>query len=681
MSCQRTVAPIFSLSLAMAAALPASLVLAQSPEADNEAPSIEEVVVFGRNTDLHGTALAASQGSVGGADLLVRPMLKVAELLEATPGMVVVQHSGSGKANQYFLRGFNLDHGTDYTTFVDGMPLNLRSHGHGQGYLDINGLLPETVERIDYRKGPYYADLGDFSLAGASFINTIDSLEQDFVSSELGQYGWRRLAGGITRNPGAGTFTLVGEAKEYDGPWENHEGLSHQSVWGKYVVNTRLGQLAVTSSAYSGNWHPTEQIPERAIGTAVCEDEFCTLDASAGGDTWRWITTAQLTGDDWGISSYLQYYDWAMESDPTYDYQINQFDERWTFGGRADRTLIATDRLDLEAGAELRYDDISEVGVDHTDQGVFVNNIGDNNIQELSLGVYLSATYALGERLRLMGGLRGDYFDFDVSAHNTGSFAGQKSDSQWSPKVGVAYALNDVVELYGNWGHGFHSNDSRGVVNQLDPVPGLSEGTGYEAGLRTSLGEFKFTASYWWLDQDSELIFVGDSNSVEPKGGSEREGLELTAFWQLLPWLGIDGVFTTNEARFTDNPEGTHVEGAVEESAQLGFSAVRDNWELSLRARYLGPYAMSADNRYRAGDLTTVNWRGAWHWNSLTAYAELINVLDTDGKDITYYYPAWVEGLDPPGLTADDIDCEITNCRMSRATEPRTVRVGLTYKF
>ena len=194
-------------------------------------PAVEEVVVFGRNSNLLGSAVAASQGSISGADLLIRPMLKPAELLESMPGMVAVQHSGSGKANQYFLRGFNLDHGTDYSVHIDGMPLNLRSHGHGQGYLDINGLIPETVERIDYRKGPYRADLGDFSVAGASFISTIDSLDQRFVAADAGEHGWRRYAGGGSQEVGRGTLTLAGEVKNYDGPWESPEELAHVSVW------------------------------------------------------------------------------------------------------------------------------------------------------------------------------------------------------------------------------------------------------------------------------------------------------------------------------------------------------------------------------------------------------------------------------------------------------------------
>ena len=182
----------------------------QSSLAQN-APAIEEIVVFGRNTDLVGEATSASVGYIGGSDLLIRPLVKTSELLESMPGMVAVQHSGSGKANQYFLRGFNLDHGTDYTVQLDGVPLNMRTHGHGQGYLDVNGIIPETVEGIDFRKGPYYADLGDFSMAGASFIHTIDEVERPFVSVEAGENGWRRYVGGMSQQVNDGTLSLVGE--------------------------------------------------------------------------------------------------------------------------------------------------------------------------------------------------------------------------------------------------------------------------------------------------------------------------------------------------------------------------------------------------------------------------------------------------------------------------------------
>ena len=645
------------------------------------AGAMEEVIVFGRDAELLRTARAASEGSVGGADLLVRPLLRVAELLEAVPGMVAVQHSGSGKANQYFLRGFNLDHGTDFTTYIDGVPWNLRSHGHGQGYLDVNGLLPEIVDRIDYRKGPYRADVGDFSMAAASFIRTIDRLDSSFLSLESGENKWGRLAAGTTTDIGDGALTTIGEYKTYGGPWQRSEDLSHVSVWSKYLKPTDFGQVSFTLSGYSGDWHPTEQVPERAIGSPVCPDAYCSLDPTAGGNTSRWIAGTQMIADAWDASAYLQFYDWHMQSNPTYDAQINQFDRRTTAGGRFNRTLIDTLDLNLNVGAEFRYDDIGPVGLDENDAGQFVANISNNDIRETSVGAYAEGSWRPTTDLRLLAGLRADYYDFDVTAINPTSFAGSATDSQVSPGAGIAYAASNNVELYASWGRGFHSNDARGVVNHLDPIDGLAPGTGYEAGARFEIGDVKLTTTYWWLSLDSELIFVGDSNSVEPRGGSNREGYELTMFWKPLDWLGIDAVFTDNQAYYVDDSEGRYIEGSLENASQIGFSAVRDRWEAALRVRYLGPYALTPDNAHRAGSSTTVNLRGSYQLGSITFYAELFNLLDNDGKDIVYFYEAHVDGFDPPGLTSEDIDCASVNCRMSRATEPRTLRFGAKWLF
>ena len=643
--------------------------------------AIEEIVVFGRNQDLVGTAEAASEGSVSGADLLVKPLFKTAELLESMPGMVAVQHSGSGKANQYFLRGFNLDHGTDYSVMVDGMPMNLRSHGHGQGYLDVNGLIPETVERIDYRKGPYRADMGDFSMAGASMIKTIDRLDDNFVTLGSGEFGWRRLAGGVTHETQDSSLTFIGEYKQNDGPWQKEEDLNHLALWTKYFRDMDFGNLMVTLSGYEADWDPTEQIPERAFGTAACPDEFCALDPTAEGETSRWILTSELTGEDWAATLYGQLYDWTMSSNPTYDYQINQFDKRWTIGGKFNKTLIDEMRFTLIGGGDFRHDDGSRIGVEHTDRGVYVEDIGANAIEETSYGTYLEATWHATNTLRVIGGVRADYFDFQTSALNSLSVSGTDSDTQVSPKMALAWNALDDLELYANWGRGFHSNDARGVVNSIDPVPGLSQGTGKELGGRWTVGDFKFTATYWWLDQDSELIFVGDSNSVEPKGASERDGYEFTLFWQPATWLGIDAVYTHSDARYVNNPEGDFVEQAVEEAGQIGISASRNDWDLALRLRYLGPYALTADNTQRSESLTMVSVRGAWHWNNLTAFAEVINLMDTDKKEIVYYYPAYAAGLDPAGQTSEDIDCDVLDCTISRATVPGNVRLGLAYKF
>ena len=637
---------------------------------------LQEVVIFARGENLIGKAEAASEGAVGGADLSVRPLLRVAELLEVVPGLIAAQHSGSGKANQYFLRGFNLDHGTDFTTYIDDVPMNLRTHGHGQGYLDLNGLIPEVVDRVDYRKGPYRADVGDFALAGAAFMSTLKRLDAPFIALESGQYGWQRVAGGLTQNLGGGELTFVGQWKAYDGPWELDEHLRHESIWGKYAHPTSLGDLEVTLSGYHATWHPTEQTPERAIGTSVCADEFCALDTTAIGETTRWVTSARLTGENWRATLYGQYYDWHMLSDPTYDFQINQLDRRSIFGGRYERSLVKSAKYTLNVGAEGRYDDIGRVGLQHTTAGVLDEDLGRYGAREGSISPYAEATWNPIEPLRVLGGVRANYYSFDVTSKQDGYVSGDADAHIFSPKVGVAYAVSPTVELYGNWGRGFHSNDSRGVAAPLpgnDPVAGLVKGTGKEVGARFQFGDFTLTTTYWWLDVGSELKFVGDSNSVEPSTPSERRGYELVGFWRPMPWLAIDGVWTGSRARSTDSPGAEFIPGAIESAGELGISAVKNRWEASMRVRYLGPYPLIEDDSLRAQPETVINLRGAYKFARVTVYAELLNVLDDDGKDIVYYYPTHVEGLDPPGEQIDG--------RVSRAEEPRTVRAGIKYQF
>ena len=629
----------------------------------------EEVVVFGRGEVLIGKAAAASEGAVGGADLSVRPLLRVAELLEVVPGLIAAQHSGSGKANQYFLRGFNLDHGTDFAACVDDVPWNLRTHGHGQGYLDVNGLIPETVDRIAYRKGTYRADLGDFSMAGAALMTTVDRLERPFVAVEGGQYGWGRVAGGGTAAIGNGSLTLLGQWKTYDGPWQLAENLQHESLWGKYVQPTDSGILRISVSGYRATWRPTEQIPESVIGTAICANEFCALDKTARGETTRWMSSAKLLGDDWRATVYAQYYRWRMSSNPTYDFQIEQFDRRWTAGGRYERSAVQTDNLDVTLGTEPRYDSIGNVGVDHTNAGAWLNNIARNQVREASIGVYGEATWKPGDVLRLSAGLRGDYYDFDVGAKSAidSDTRGHVSDGSVSPKLGVAYALTRAVELYGNWGRGFHSNDARGVVKKEVQVDGLATGTGYEGGARFEIGDFKLAAAYWWLDLSSELIFVGDNNSVEPRGASRRHGFELVGFWRALDGLAIDAVYTGSRARYVENMDGGHhVEGSVASAGEVGISAVKGRWEISGRLRFLGPYALVRDNSERASPETMLNLRGAYTFRQVTVYGELLNVMNKHGKDAVYFYE---NKFDPDGG------------RVSRAEEPRTLRWGLKYEF
>jgi outer membrane receptor protein involved in Fe transport len=352
---------------------------------------------------------------------------------------------------------------------------------------------------------------------------------------------------------------------------------------------------------------------------------------------------------------------------------LHQFDRRWTGGGRLERNIVNNSSLTVTVGTEMRYDDIGNVGHDHTESRTFIENVGKYAVRETSGALYAQAMWSPVDKLRLTGGLRGDYYHVSLDGKSSVSSSGSDSDHTVSPKLGVAYAVNENWELYANWGRGFHSNDARGTINTTTPVPLLSVGTGYEGGIRYERGSLRLSAAYWWLNLSSELEFDGDSNSVEPGAASRRRGYELVGFWRPLAWLAFDAVYTCSHAR-SDDAAGPYLEGAVEGAGELGFSIIQGPWEVSARLRYLGPYPLVSDNSQRASADEEVNIRGAYSVGShLQLYGELLNALGRDGKDIVYWYAAHVPGIDPPGYEQEG--------RISRAEEPRTLRVGVKYAF
>ena len=646
--------------------------------AAEDAEAADTIIVFGRGEDKIGAAHAASEGSVGGADLLVRPLLRVAELLEAVPGMVAAQHSGSGKANQYFLRGFNLDHGSDFTTYIDGVQMNLRTHGHGQGYLDLNGLIPEIIAREDFRKGPYRADGGDFALAGAAYMTTIDGYDRPWISAEGGSYGWRRLAAGGTAKVGAGDLTLVAQAKAYDGPWQEPEHLRQYAGFAKYALPAGPGKLEASVHAYRATWRPTEQIPERIIGTPQCPDVFCSPDPSARGETTRIVGNLATVQPTWRANLYAQYYNWTMFSNPTYadpdgtSAQIQQFDRRWVLGLTGEKRWDFGPALQLKVGTENRYDAIGNVGVNRTADRAFLFSLGRYRVKETSAALFGEATLTPLPGLRVTGGLRGDYYHYSVSAKDAAAVAlgeGSGSDTLLSPKAALAYELSPHLELYANWGRGFHSNDARGAVNTATPVPLLVRGVGKELGARLQLPGFSFTATYWWLNVGSELRFVGDSNAVEPSGASSRHGYELVGFWRPARWLALDGNYTASHSRY-DN--GDHIPNAFKNAASAGVALVLDPWEASIRVRHLGPSPLIEDNSIRDSGSTVVNARAAWKGKHVQIYGELLNILASRDKDIAYHYESYIPSFDTAGPAEG---------RLSRVVEPRTLRIGAKFSF
>lgn len=652
---------------------------------DEQEPAAGNMIyVYGRGEKRIGIAGAASEGGVAGADIDVRPMLRPGELLEATPGLIATQHSGGGKANQFFLRGFNLDHGTDFALYIDDMPMNFRTHGHGQGYLDVQGLIPEIVERVDYRKGPYRVDAGDFAFVGSSTITTRDKM-QPFAIAEVGQYGYRRFVAGGSAPVGGGDLLVVGQAKYNDGPWQLPEDFDAYSGFVKYSHPLGDGSFQASLNVYDSSWAPTEQIPERVIGTPTCADRYCSLDTTLRGSTEREILTLNYNDPNTRVTGYIQHYDWSLLNnftffldDPVNGDQRRQYEERWTYGGRLEHTFDLLDNLSMRVGAEGRIDQIDPVGLDATKDGAILYTYGAFDVSEKSIGLYSEAIWKPVDRLMLIGGLRGDWYNFRTRAlAGDTSWSGTAKDHGIAPKIGVNYEVLDGVALYANWGEGFHSNDARGVTNPDDPAPGVVEGKFKELGARFEHGGLILTGVYWWSSIESELIYVGDSGAVEPSDPSTRHGYELTGFWKPNSWLALDAVWTGSRAHYVGLPEGENfVPGALESAGELGASAIFPEFNLSGRLRYLGPHALIEDNSQRGEATLLANFRAAWTpqhagLKGWEIYGELLNAFNSKKDDIDYFYSTRFPGEPLEGVEG----------RNSRIVEPRQVRVGLKKTF
>jgi len=501
-----------------------------------------------------GLAQSASEGLVTAAQLEARPVTRVAELLEFVPGMIATQHSGEGKANQYFLRGFNLDHGTDFASFVDGMPVNMRSHGHGQGYSDLNFLIPELVHSLAYRKGPYYADVGDFSAAGSADFVLRRELDAPLLSFTGGENGFvRGLAAGSVA-AAEGRFTLAADVTRYEGPWVLDQDLSALKWLGRYSRGSVADGFDITLMGYDSQWDATDQIPARAVADGRI-DRLGFIDPTVGGDSARYSLSfnwRRPAGEGrWALSGYA--IDYAMDlfsnftyflEDPVNGDQFEQLDERRIYGlsGLRQWPLPSTLPGSIEVGAELRHDAISDVGLFHTQARQRLDTIRRDQIDETSLGAYGQLRLLPTERLRVVAGLRVDGYRFDVDA-DLPENGGRADDHIVSPKLSLSYDVAAPLTVFVNAGRGFHSNDARGTtiafdpaadvptpVDPVDPVAPLVAADAVDVGMLARIRpQFLLSATLWGLKLDSELVYVGDAGATEASDASKRYGIEVAA--------------------------------------------------------------------------------------------------------------------------------------------------------
>ena len=666
---------------------------------ENNSTHLQTQVVNGRG-QLLGEASSASEGYVTQEEIAIRPLLRTGEVLELVPGMVVTQHSGTGKANQYFLRGFNLDHGTDFATFVDGMPVNMRTHAHGQGYTDLNFIIPETIGSLSYQKGSYYADVGDFSGAGSASLQTATHLQHGLVELTAGQDSYYRALLMDSVSYGGGEWLYALERNTYDGPWQDiDEDLDKTNLLLKHSRPLAGGEWSITLMGYDNSWNSADQIPERAVDSGLI-DELGSLDDSVGGESGRYSLSTAWQGGGLQMSAYAIRYNMKLWSDFTYylDYptdgdQFEQVDERWIYGGQISylwHSELGGLAMSNRIGADLRYDDIEEVGLYHTRERQRLGTVRSDEVGEFSGGLFAENTLYWNERVRTVLGIRYDYYDFDVDSRigtnmngvDLSANSGNNSDDNIALKGSVIVALNHEWETYLSAGQGLHSNDARGTTIKVDPADGsavdkvdpLVDSMGYEIGLRGFWNERLNTSlALWQLDLDSELLFVGDAGNTEASRKSRRQGVELTAYYRLTDEWSADLEYAWTDAEFTDHTdEGDEIPGAVEDVLQAGISAqLHNGWFGSLRLRYFGERTLVEDGSVTSDPSAVVNLRAGYQYRDWIFRADVLNLLDSDDHDIDYWYASRLPGEAAGGV--EDVHYH--------PLEPRTVRFSVGYPF
>ena len=651
---------------------------------NHEQTHLEETIVYGKAASKVGIASSSSEGLVTLADINTRPMLRIGELAEMLPGMVATQHSGEGKANQYFLRGMNLDHGTDFSMWVEGMPINLRAHAHGQGYLDLNFIIPELVESVRYSKGPYKASNGDFSSAGSSSISLYDSIPQPLVSVTLGTEQYRRLLAAGSADIASGKMLSAVEILKDEGPWVRSGDVDKININSKYSTNFEGMELTALLLAYSNNWRSNDQLPKKLVESGSL-DRFGSLDPSLGGESYRYSVLFNGRSENLDFSAFASRYGLRLFSnftyflnDPTDGDQFEQLDRRNVFGGAIVWDFLELEKLALRYGAELRADIVGNAGLYSTRYRTRTSAIRQDAIDWLSLGSFIEAELDISKPLRAIVGLRGDHTQYEVEAFreiNSGSGEG----SILSPKFSLIYSLNERAELYANYGRGFHSNDVRGRTARIDPITGnkitpvdlFANQIGYEVGSRFEQDDgSNLSLTIFSLSSESELIFTGDSGSTEPGDGSRRWGVEMDLFKRLNTKWAADISASFVKSRFVGVPESSnHIPNAKGRVIGAGITWADENGSLSARIRHFGDAALIEDNTISNPPTTLLNAKYERGFKNYVIGLEILNIFDSKDYDVAYFFESQTS---PSANPTEDVHFH--------PVLPRTYRLTVSYE-
>ena len=675
------------------AAFLAACSLASAPAFSHE-EELEAVVVTGKYNNDVGIWDSASQGAVTAEGIALRPLLRTGEVLESIPGMIVTQHSGDGKANQYFMRGYNLDHGTDFSTWIAGMPVNMPTHAHGQGYTDLNFLIPELIQRITYNKGPYFAEDGDFSSVGSARIAYANALPASIASLTAGSFGFRRAVVAGSPDFGPGHLLYGADLEHNDGPWENPNNAKKTSGVLRYSQGTAANAFSVTGMAYTANWNSTDQIPRRALDAGLLS-RFGAVDPSDGGRSSRYSLSADWRQSEGNVSRNASVY--AIRSkldlysnftyfmnDPVNGDQFHQAERRSVAGGTFSQTWtgkVGSHPTLTTVGLQVRQDSMSPVALYNTVSRQQLGVVREDTVRVRSIAPYVSNTFEWTEWFKTIAGLRSDHYSFDVNSDNPAN-SGKAGASMLSPKISLAFGPWGKTEYFLNWGRGFHSNDARGTTITVDPATGaaasrvnpLVRTTGYEAGLRSQPFENLTTSvALWTLNQASELIFTGDAGTTEPSRASHRTGVEWLVQYQPKTWIAFDATAAFTRARFSDfDPAGPYIPGAPDRVFSAGITLdSKSGWFGGARWRYFGPRPLIENNSARSNATSIVNARVGYAFDKKTKLSlDVYNLFNAKSNDVDYFYQSQLRGEVAP---VSDIHFH--------PVESRAMRLTLTANF
>ena len=589
-------------------------------------------------------------------DLKVTPVNSSQEVLRKVPGLFIGQHAGGGKAEQIFLRGFDVDHGTDVSISVDGMPVNMVSHAHGQGYSDLHFVIPETINKIDFGKGGYYAQEGDFNTAGYVNFETKDYLKESSISASAGQFNTLRTVGlfDLLENTKNQNAYVALEYIATDGPFESPQNFNRLNLFGKYVMySPENDKLTLTASHFTSRWDASGQIPQREVDNGNMT-RFGAIDDTEGGETERTnfnVTFDNYISDDTKLSANAFYSHYAFElysnftfflEDPVNGDQIKQKEDRNIFGVNAaitHTTDLGGIELNLSSGFGVRHDVVDDVELSRTlNRRTTLENIQLGDINQTNIDAFVKAEFELG-KVKIAPALRVDYFKFLYNdALQTNYETLSETKAILSPKLNFFYNAKDNLQLYLKSGLGFHSNDTRVVVaNGGEDILPRSYGADF-GSVWKPFPKLVVNSALWYLFLEQEFVYVGDAGIVEPSGKTRRYGLDLGLRYQLTDWLFLDSDATFTNARSTEEPSGKNYIPLAPDFTFTGGLSVNnlDGFSGGIRLRYLDDRPANEDNSIVAEGYFVTDFNVNYDFKAITLGLAIENVLDVDWNETQF---------------------------------------------